>query len=77
MLFNYHLFYLTDFVPDPEVKYIFGISAISLVSVDISWVTISWTKDKVTQMIFKIKKYCIYEPRLRSYHERKKNMQRD
>ena len=65
MLFNYHLFCFTDFVPDPQVRYNGGISAISLVTIEIFWVTIAWTKDTVIKMIWKFKKNCIYEPKKR------------
>ena len=76
MLFNYHLFYFTDYVHDPQVKYTFGISAISLVSIEILWVTIAWAKDKVIDTIWKVKKHLIYEPKMKRFLERKRQVER-
>lgn len=75
MLFIYHLYILSDFVTDPYIKYIFGISAISLVTIDIIWVTIAWARDKVNLAIWKVKLKFIYEPKMEKFLEKKRKLE--
>ena len=71
MLSNYHMIVFSNFVDDPQVKANFGISAISLVTLDIIWVTMEWAKDQTMLVTLKVKKDCVYGPKQKKLREEK------
>ena len=65
------MFVFSDFVTDPQAKLVFGVIADILVNIDIVWVTLAWSKDKVMEMILVIKKHCIFIPKQKKYKKEK------